>query len=192
MNSRHNQFEKRKPLLYIIQPESKEITLNMQSIFTRKIGEEDHKDELSKNEKDMSIIEHKTFDVDIDVENAFENQKSNLIDNEEIEMAIQNNEETNDESLQADLVTDDVKRVTSGYPRRSFKKMDISEKLYFLTNKPRYLPNVIVQINTETNDYTGIILSFGDGEVLLDQLLMGHKPLIIPIKEIINIKMVSN
>ncbi|GIN83966.1 hypothetical protein J6TS2_03520 [Heyndrickxia sporothermodurans] len=191
MNSRHNQFEKRKPLLYIIQPESKEITLNMQSIFTRKIGDKDHKEELSKNEKDISISEHTKFDAD-DVENAHENQKSILIDSEEINMETENNEETNDESLQADLVIEDVKRVTSGYPRRSFKKMDISEKLYFLTNKPSYLPNVIVQITTETNDYTGIILSFGDGEVLLDQLLMGHKPLIIPIKEIINIKMVSN
>lgn len=187
MSTRQNHFETRKPLLYIIQPESNEVLVNMQRIYISKVAEADRK----KIDEEKSVSND--LETEMDVEKVNEQQDSYSIENIEVDGEIQkiNIEQTINEISASKMVVEEPKKVITGYRRKAFKEMDIAEKVNFLINKPGYLPNAIVQISTDTSNFTGVVLSFGDGKVLLDQLLMGNKPILINLKDVTDIKLIT-
>jgi hypothetical protein len=54
------------------------------------------------------------------------------------------------------------------------------------------LPNLTVEIRTESVKYTGVVLSFNNGIVQLDQLQMGERPIEINMNDIVDIKIATN
>ncbi|QQZ08181.1 CotO family spore coat protein [Heyndrickxia vini] len=208
MSTSKDHYEKRKPLLYIIQPESKAVSVNMQTTFSSKFS--------TKESELMEEAAPPSNEDDNEVNNDFVegNHSSNEINNALV------NEEDNSNEINSKLVNEDGKiqseqiddtqnvvlengktmhtiirnspQQKTGYRRRSFKEMDVPEKVNFLVNKPGYIPQVIVEIQTEASNYTGIVVNYSDGIVVFDQLKMGQHPLKLNEAEIKDIKIVSN
>ncbi|MGE8205264.1 CotO family spore coat protein [Heyndrickxia sp. NPDC080065] len=189
MGSSQNQFNTSKPLLYIIEPKSQEIFVNMQRTYMTKLSKEEFP------EKSIAVDNNDMSEINITDKEMAENERPAVqeykeVEEEPIQIQIENYIE-NEAITEETIAVEESLPINTGYRRRSFKDMDIDEKIYFLVNMPRYLPKVIVEIKTETISYSGIVLKYENGMILFDQLLLEEKPLQIDVKEINDIKFVS-
>ncbi|MDH5160923.1 CotO family spore coat protein [Heyndrickxia oleronia] len=199
MSIRKKHFEERKPLLYIIQPNSQSIPVDMQKTYISKVSNDKHVEEINDNNENEPIEDTVQLQKEVEIETHSDEQ----IINESPSFTIS---ETDTETIREETVPELVQEqeedlqgevsnhllFENGLRRKSFRSMEIGEKLYFLVNKPRYLPNLTVEIRTESVSYTGVVLSFNNGIVQLDQLLMGERPIEINMNDIVDIKIATN
>jgi hypothetical protein len=200
LSIRKKHFEERKPLLYIIQPNSQSIPVDMQKTYISKVSNEKHVEEIDDSIENEPIVEtvqlQKEVEIEIPSEDQINSESSSLIMSESVtetipeETITELNQEQVEDSLQEEISNHLI--VESGFRRKSFRSMEIGEKLYFLINKPRYLPNLTVEIRTDSVNYTGVVLSFNNGIVQLDQLKMGERPIDINMNDILDIKIATN
>lgn len=199
LSIRKKHFEERKPLLYIIQPNSQSIPVDMQKTYISKVSNDKHVEEINDNNENEPIEDTVQLQKEVEIETHSDEQ----IINESPSFTIS---ETDTETIREETVPELVQEqeedlqgevsnhllFENGLRRKSFRSMEIGEKLYFLVNKPRYLPNLTVEIRTESVSYTGVVLSFNNGIVQLDQLLMGERPIEINMNDIVDIKIATN
>ncbi|MCM3237986.1 spore coat CotO family protein [Heyndrickxia oleronia] len=200
MSIRKKHFEERKPLLYIIQPNSQSIPVDMQKTYISKVSNDKHVEEIDDSIENEPIVEtvqlQKEFEIEAHSEDQIISESSSFIMSETVNETISEetitelNQEQEEDSLQEEISNHLL--FESGFRRKSFRSMEIGEKLYFLINKPRYLPNLTVEIRTESVNYTGVVLSFNNGIVQLDQLKMGERPIDINMIDIVDIKIATN
>ncbi|MCI0764735.1 CotO family spore coat protein [Bacillus sp. TL12] len=74
--------------------------------------------------------------------------------------------------------------------RKSFKDMNNEEKLYFLIQKPKYIPKVKCQIKTVKENLTGYILSYEEGYVGI-KMMEKTKEIKVKFEDIVHIKMMG-
>ncbi|MGW8787708.1 CotO family spore coat protein [Heyndrickxia sporothermodurans] len=190
MSTSKDHYEKRKPLLYIIQPESKPVSVNMQTTFSSKIS--------TKESETMEAIASPKIEDDSELNTELDNEndrgkeingdpvnEDEKIKGEQIEG---NSKEVPENGKTMHTMIENSPQRNTGYQRRSFREMNVTEKIYFLVNKPGYIPRVIVEIQTEDNNYTGVVLNYRDGIVVFDQLKMGEHPIQLNEAEIKDIK----
>ncbi len=199
LSIRKKHFEERKPLLYIIQPNSQSISVDMQKTYISKVSNDKHVEEIIDNNENEPIEDTVQLQKEVEIEPHSDEQIINESPSFTISETVT---ETISEETVPELVLeqeDDLQEEVSnhlifenGLRRKSFRSMEIGEKLYFLVNKPRYLPNLTVEIRTESVSYTGVVLSFNNGIVQLDQLLMGERPIEINMNDIVDIKIATN
>ncbi|NYV67215.1 hypothetical protein HYI36_18245 [Bacillus sp. Gen3] len=199
MSIRKKHFEERKPLLYIIQPNSQSISVDMQKTYISKLSNDKHVEEIIDNNENEPIEDTVQLQKEVEIEPHSDEQIINespsftisetvteTISEETVPELVQEQEDDLQEEVSNHLIFE------NGLRRKSFRSMEIGEKLYFLVNKPRYLPNLTVEIRTESVSYTGVVLSFNNGIVQLDQLLMGERPIEINMNDIVDIKIATN
>ncbi|MCM3453010.1 spore coat CotO family protein [Heyndrickxia oleronia] len=200
MSIRKKHFEERKPLLYIIQPNSQSIPVDMQKTYISKVSNDKHVEEIEDSMENEPIVEtvqlQKEVEIEVPSEDQINSESSSLIMSETVtetnpeEIITELNQEQEEDSFQEEISNHLL--FESGFRRKSFRSMEIGEKLYFLINKPRYLPNLTVEIRTESVNFTGVVLSFNNGIVQLDQLKMGERPIEINMSDILDIKIATN
>lgn len=199
LSIRKKHFEERKPLLYIIQPNSQSISVDMQKTYISKLSNDKHVEEIIDNNENEPIEDTVQLQKEVEIEPHSDEQIINespsftisetvteTISEETVPELVQEQEDDLQEEVSNHLIFE------NGLRRKSFRSMEIGEKLYFLVNKPRYLPNLTVEIRTESVSYTGVVLSFNNGIVQLDQLLMGERPIEINMNDIVDIKIATN
>ena len=199
LSIRKKHFEERKPLLYIIQPNSQSIPVDMQKTYISKVSNDKHVEEIIDNNENEPIEDTVQLQKEVEIEPHSDEQIINespsftisetvteTISEETVPELVQEQEDDLQEEVSNHLIFE------NGLRRKSFRSMEIGEKLYFLVNKPRYLPNLTVEIRTESVSYTGVVLSFNNGIVQLDQLLMGERPIEINMNDIVDIKIATN
>ena len=199
LSIRKKHFEERKPLLYIIQPNSQSISVDMQKTYISKVSNDKHVEEIIDNNENEPIEDTVQLQKEVEIEPHSDEQIINespsftisetvteTISEETVPELVQEQEDDLQEEVSNHLIFE------NGLRRKSFRSMEIGEKLYFLVNKPRYLPNLTVEIRTESVSYTGVVLSFNNGIVQLDQLLMGERPIEINMNDIVDIKIATN
>ncbi|MGI0534846.1 hypothetical protein KFD70_21380 [Bacillus pfraonensis] len=74
--------------------------------------------------------------------------------------------------------------------RKSFKDMNNEEKLYFLIQKPKYIPKVKCQIKTVKENLTGYVLSYEEGYVAI-KMMEKTKEIKVKFEDIVHIKMMG-
>jgi len=150
-----------KPLLYIAQPDLEEAKLNIQHSYVVKVNKQEKK--AKKNDY---------------VESHYE-EVENVEEVEEIEDA-QEELESPENQVQED----------KGWVKKPFKAMTNEEKVYFMVNKPHYIPKVECRIRTKNDLYIGYILAYNEGKVAV-KITSSINNIEIPLEEIISIQMVG-
>lgn len=144
------ELKKGEPLLYIHQPDFVKPELNMQDMYKT----EDEKEEENLNEtiddtlKDPNSHQHiKTDDTDVhQQESKVEKELNNQIEIPKLPI----------KQLQPKNIGG-MKKV------KSFREMDIEEKLRYLSSFPENQPPYPCEFITENQRYQGIVLSFNNG-----------------------------
>jgi Spore coat protein CotO len=150
-----------KPLLYIAQPDLEEAKLNIQHSYVVKVN----KQEKKAKKKDY-------------VESHYEEVE----DVEEVEVI----EDTQEELKSPENQVQEDK----GWVKKPFKAMTNEEKVYFMVNKPHYIPKVECRIRTKNDLYIGYILAYNDGKVAV-KITSSINNIEIPLEEIVSIQMVG-
>lgn len=131
------------PLLYIYQPFTRTPTNNMQDIYTSKHESEQPKEEQQLVEKKVSLTKTKLVQEPIPIE---------VTESEKQQLSSSQNEEKHPFSF---------KRV------KSFKEMDIKERLEYLLNFPKVLPSVPCVFYTEGKSFQGYLAEYQDDLVTI-------------------------
>ncbi|GGI14929.1 CotO family spore coat protein [Gottfriedia solisilvae] len=150
-----------KPLLYIAQPDLEEAKLNIQHSYVVKVNKQEKK--AKKNDY---------------VESHYE-EVENVEEVEEIEDA-QDELDSPENQVQED----------KGWVKKPFKAMTNEEKVYFMVNKPHYIPKVECRIRTKNDLYIGYILAYNEGKVAV-KITSSINNIEIPLEEIVSIQMVG-
>lgn len=150
-----------KPLLYIAQPDLEEAKLNIQHSYVVKVNKQE------KKAKKKDYVESH-YDEVVDVEEV-----------EEIEDT-QEELESPENQVQED----------KGWVKKPFKAMTNEEKVYFMVNKPHYIPKVECRIRTKNDLYIGYILAYNEGKVAV-KITSSINNIEIPLEEIVSIQMVG-
>lgn len=77
-----------------------------------------------------------------------------------------------------------------GWVKKPFKAMTNEEKVYFMVNKPHYIPKVECRIRTKNDLYIGYILAYNDGKVAV-KITSSINHIEIPLEDIVSIQMVG-
>jgi Spore coat protein CotO len=83
-----------------------------------------------------------------------------------------------------------IQEVSSGRVKKPFKSMTNEEKVYFMINKPHYIPKVECRIRTKNDLFIGYIVAYNKGLVSV-KVSSSINNIEIPISEIDNIQMVG-
>lgn len=78
----------------------------------------------------------------------------------------------------------------SGWAKKPFKSMTNEEKVYFMVNKPHYIPKVECRIRTNNDLFIGYIVAYNKGVVSV-KVPSSINNIEIPIGQIDNIQMVG-
>ncbi|MED1507640.1 MULTISPECIES: CotO family spore coat protein [Bacillus] len=133
-----------KPLLYITQVNLELAAPKIKRIILTNFENEDQKEESNRNENVVSSA----------VEEVIEQQQ----EEQQVEEKIEEAEQVQEQQEQQEPVR------TVPY-NKSFKDMNNEEKIYFLLNRPHYIPKVRCRIKTVTVSYVGSIISYRKGVV---------------------------
>ncbi|PEJ41696.1 spore coat CotO family protein [Bacillus wiedmannii] len=128
-----------KPLLYIAQVSMELAAPKIKRIILTNFENEDRKERSNRNENAVSSA----------VEEVIEQQE------EQVEEKIEEEEQVQEQQ-------EPVRTVPYN---KSFKDMNNDEKIYFLLNRPHYIPKVRCRIKTATVSYIGSIISYRNGIV---------------------------
>lgn len=182
----------REPLLYIQQPDFNKPKIMMQTIYVSpnskgKSSREAVNEKKVSNHKDVTKYLVNTNDEVVDV--------ILLSENSEVQ---EGRKEHTSENIQAIIEEYDSKYVYSeqhtstGYPMntiKSFKEMDINERISYLRNFPKKLPPVTCLYMTKDQLLRGFLVGKTDEKIEIKQL--NQSIITLKIKEIIEIKMLG-
>lgn len=153
-----------KPLLYIAQPDLEEAKLNIQHSYVVKVNKQEKK--AKKSDYVESHYE--------EVEEVEEVEKVEEIEDTQEEL------ESPENQVQED----------KGWVKKPFKAMTNEEKVYFMVNKPHYIPKVECRIRTKNDLYIGYILAYNEGKVAV-KITSSINNIEIPLEDIVSIQMVG-
>ncbi|WP_218007854.1 CotO family spore coat protein, partial [Bacillus sp. AFS018417] len=97
-------------------------------------------------------------------------------------VAEENQSKQNDEQF--------VESSSSTWQNKSFKDMNNEEKIYFLLNRPHYIPSVKCMVKTEKASYVGVIASYENGVL---QMVVSNRigNFILNIEDVVSIRMMG-
>lgn len=184
--------KKREPLFYIQQPPFQAPKGKMQDTFSAKKAQAQKKQLLKEKESEAKEkIENKqTMTVEeLGKESGVFGKKPNKDEAAKLS--------TGEESIQKDdKEKNDSVSQSNSHPHHSsfnrvkpFREMNVLEKVEYLHNFPKQLPPVPCQFQTAQEVFRGIIKEKSEHEVVLALLNQGEA--VIPIKDIIDIKMMG-
>lgn len=165
-----------KPLLYITQPQVQKARVSMQQSFIIKADKREKIQETT--DKDFNKLGQKVQEPAKE-DNKQYTVKSTVI--EKVEDILPKEEEV---QLDPPVIDSDLEESV----RKSFKDLDNKQKIYYLLNRPHYIPEVLCQLKTQSGLYIGYVKSFEDQIVTLrayNQL----STIKIPYSDIITIQM---
>ncbi|KAB7667572.1 CotO family spore coat protein [Bacillus sp. B1-b2] len=146
-----------------MKPTTKTMVGNMQTSFSKKISKLDkYKELMDKLEKEKQLQEIKKI----------KEEAEQTLDAKEIQKEIAQYETKQLEIETISSRKPSFKRV------KSFKEMDITEKLAYLLHFPKQLPPVPCIVSTKTDNYRGFVLQLDGGYVelrLMDQTITSIK-----------------
>ncbi|MEH6939028.1 CotO family spore coat protein [Bacillus sp. JJ664] len=165
--ARKESHEGVKPLLYIAQPDLEEAKLNIQHSYVVKVNKQE------KKAKKKDYVESHYEEVE-DVEEVKEIEEVEEIEDTQEELESSENKVREDK----------------GWVKKPFKAMTNEEKVYFMVNKPHYIPKVECRIRTKNDLYIGYILAYNEGKVAV-KITSSINNIEIPLEEIVSIQMVG-
>ena len=154
MSSKQKGNYQMKPLMYIVQPESDEIKVKMQSFVVRK-AKKQQAPETATNE--------------IEMKDEIEEAPAN------VQEAIQ--EEEREEAIEEQTAKQYRKQ------RKPIMQMSIEEKVEFFKNLPKNMPRTLCLIETKDEKYRGVIMT-EENNIVTIRSLTHAKPIEIPLENI--------
>ncbi|WP_416828773.1 CotO family spore coat protein [Ectobacillus polymachus] len=169
------------PLLYITQPQVQKARVSMQQSFIIKADKRGKNQERTEDENSNSSRVQ---------EPPKEDDKQYIVKSTVIEKStlIEKVEESQTKEEVAELAPPVIDSDVEESVRKSFKDLDNKQKIYYLLNRPHYIPEVLCQLKTQSGLYIGYVKSFEDEMVTLrayNQLSI----IKIPYSDIITIQM---
>ncbi|MGM9987282.1 MAG: CotO family spore coat protein [Bacillaceae bacterium] len=150
-----------KPLLYIHQPGVKDVEVNMQQVY--RVTKEKNKKEIVEDE------------------------------NEQIENEQRENEQRENEQFQKLMNSDEQLLIEEHTPKvvqkKTFKDMEISEKIDYLLNRPSYIPKPLCSVEVDGEPIVGYITKRKD-DLLFIQGRESMGFVTVPINEILALRMI--
>ncbi|PEA56108.1 hypothetical protein CON64_05645 [Bacillus pseudomycoides] len=139
---------KNKPLLYIQHLDLYKLQHVQRSVIVRQSRQikETQANEMDHNENDEPILEEinagEQYNEQTDIEEGNEQEQSD-------------EQEQNDEQY--------AESASNTWQNKAFGDMNIEEKIYFLLNRPHYIPGVKCIVKTEKSSYVGVVSSYENG-----------------------------
>lgn len=195
-----NQEKKKlKPFLYINQPQFEAPVGNMQEVYSVKqaliskkqpsISQEQQELEAMnpvENEEEREVkkkIYVEELDGETGIFGAPIKKKDQLPSEEEVQKTIQQYDEVKNSESKKQYRRPSIQRV------KSFKEMDILERLDYLHHFPRQLPPVPCQFQTDNKTFRGFVIGKTEDEVELR--LLDKTQVTIAIKDLFEVKMIG-
>lgn len=170
---------KREPLLYIHQPDFTVIAGKMQESYSLKEAEKT-KSPMPK----QSVVEES--------EVAVEEQRKSIgmtkVVPDEVALTpeeVQKTVEAYDQNAEQEA----EKREYGMRRLKSFREMDIEERLVYLLHFPKQLPPVPCRFQTEKKEWRGILIEKTDEQIVLK--LFDQSEITIPIQDLIAVRMIG-
>lgn len=161
MDTKQKKHKKTQPLLYISQPKSQSILLNMQDTY---IGKTEKKETVT-NQVDRLISTDQNM-----------NQSSTIHDQE---------------VLNTEIIEKDKEQSSSNdftYYRKPFKNMKLQEKIHYLLGKPSYIPTMSCEIITKESAYIGYVTEYIQDKIKILSLSTGSS-ILIDTNDIVDIRL---
>lgn len=156
------------PLLFISQPNMKKSPIKEQSSFVIK------KEDIRKENEGAVRIQEVEAKKEVDEESGegeIEDYVIQVVEEiqhfEEVREEAQNKvEEDEQEQEEANPVNHGAtEQINTGEIQKPFREMTNSEKVYFILQRPKYIPQVKCRIKTKNGDYMGYIIEYVDDTV---------------------------
>lgn len=195
----------RDPLLYIMQPDIKFPKANMQNTFVvtkppvkqKPLLNDEAKEKFDSQKEEQVLVETKAVNADekkISVEKELqspENKVSEGLEKEEVQEIIEQYHQ--DQSIQEENSSrSQTKRNQKSYSFtqvKSFKDMEIQEKLNYLENFPKQLPPVPCIFTTENSSIKGFLVQSTDDMIEIKQF--NNKKVELSSNDLIDIRMLG-
>lgn len=155
-----------KPLMYIVQPDSDGVHVNMQSYVVKKA-----KQKVVEKPKKSEAVVHKA--VEEAVETELQGAVSTAVEIQEEEQVVE--EPT-------------VKQYRK--QRKPITQMNIQEKIEFFKHLPKNMPRTLCQISTVEETYRGVIMT-EENDIVTIRSLTHSKPIDIPLNQIKEINLLG-
>lgn len=162
----NKQNYKMKPLMYIVQPDSDGVHVNMQSYVVKKA-----KQKVMERPKKAEEIVNQAIE---EVEDVHERKAVSTA------VAIQQEEQVDEEPT--------VKEYRK--QRKPITQMNVQEKIEFFKNLPKNMPRTLCQIITVEETYRGVIMT-EENEIVTIRSLTHPKPIDVPMNQIKEIKLLG-
>ncbi|MGG0188509.1 CotO family spore coat protein, partial [Bacillus rhizoplanae] len=126
-------------------------------------------------------------------------EEINEIDQHNMQMDVEEINEIDQHNMQTDVIEENrserdeerfVESSSSTWQNKSFKDMNNEEKIYFLLNRPHYIPSVKCMVKTEKASYVGVIASYENGVL---QMVVSNRigNFILNIEDVVSIRMMG-
>lgn len=162
----NKQNYKMKPLMYIVQPDSDSVHVNMQSHVVKKAKQK----VMEKPKKAEEIVNTEVEEV----EDAHEQGAVSTA------VALQQEEQVEEEPT--------VKEYRK--QRKPITQMNVQEKIEFFKNLPKNMPRTLCQIITVDETYRGVIMT-EENDIVTIRSLTHPKPINIPINQVKEINLLG-
>ena len=163
----NRQNYKMKPLMYIVQPDSDGVHVNMQSYVVKKA-----KQKVAEKPKQSEVIVNKV--VEEEVETELQGTVSTAVEIQEEEQVVE----------EAPTVKQYRKQ------RKPITQMNIQEKIEFFKHLPKNMPRTLCQISTVEETYRGVIMT-EENDIVTIRSLTHSKPIDIPLNQIKEINLLG-
>ncbi|WJE53849.1 CotO family spore coat protein [Bacillus cereus] len=148
---------------HIVQPTDQEVQQDAQNI-------EDFKEQLEENEESVAEFKEQLEENEESVEEFKEQLEENEAGVVEFKEQSEENIAEQVEEVQKNVVSNDQDRGKNSAEVQkdkqksvSFRKMTNEEKVYYLLNRPHYIPKVNCFFRTHQDSYIGYITSYDNG-----------------------------
>ncbi|MCM3442359.1 CotO family spore coat protein [Metabacillus halosaccharovorans] len=162
----NKQNYKMKPLMYIVQPDSDGVHVNMQSYVVKKA-----KQKVVEKPKQSEVV------VNTVVEEAVETELQGAVSTA---VEIQEEEQVEEEPT--------VKQYRK--QRKPITQMNVQEKVEFFKHLPKNMPRTLCQIRTVEETYRGVIMT-EENDIVTIRSLTHSKPIDIPLNQIKEINLLG-
>ena len=167
----NKQNYKMKPLMYIVQPDSDGVPVNMQSYVVKKAKQK----VLEKPKQASGIVKTEIEDV-VDAPLQEPVNTATVVEIQE------------EEQVQEVVEEPTVKQYRK--QRKPITQMNIQEKIEFFKHLPKNMPRTLCQIQTVEETYRGVIMT-EENEIVTIRSLTHPKPIEIPLNQIKEINLLG-
>lgn len=157
MSNKQKQKYSLKPLMYIVQPDNRDVNVNMQSFVVKKAKKEEviqrtvvseNTDSLTKTKQEKNITLENQLSVKEKIEEVAEETPKNY-----------------------------------RKQRKPITQMNVMEKIEFFTNLPKNMPRTLCEIETTEGKYRGVIME-REEEMVTIRSLTHTQPVELPLESI--------